>query len=58
MGTVMDHLKSVLPGVYVHSIYLGSSDGSDADADRKASYFGNVNKQVRTANNYGDIHAF
>ncbi|KAI7824974.1 Alpha/Beta hydrolase protein [Kickxella alabastrina] len=42
MGAVAQTIKDELPGVFVHSVRLGSSEG----ADRNAGFFGNLNSQV------------
>jgi palmitoyl-protein thioesterase len=42
MGSVIQFIQSRLPGVYIHSIRIGSNESND----RKASYFGNINEQV------------
>ncbi|KAJ7078884.1 palmitoyl-protein thioesterase [Mycena belliarum] len=38
-----DEIKSVHPGIFVHSIYIDE----DLDQDRRAGFYGNVNEQVQ-----------
>lgn len=45
IGSLKESLEQQLPGVFVHSIDTGSG-GSEED-DRKSSFFGNINQQVR-----------
>ncbi|KAJ2699989.1 hypothetical protein H4218_002307 [Coemansia sp. IMI 209128] len=42
MGVIIGIIRDELPGVFVHSVQLGSSEG----ADRNAGFFGNVNNQI------------
>ncbi|KAJ2681083.1 hypothetical protein GGI25_000037 [Coemansia spiralis] len=52
MGWVASVIKSELPGAYVHSIRLASSES----ADRNAGFFGNLNTQInRVCNDLAEI---
>ncbi|KAJ2726320.1 hypothetical protein GGI07_000631 [Coemansia sp. Benny D115] len=42
MGAIQRIVEDELPGVYVHSVKLGTSEG----ADRNAGFFGNLNEQI------------
>ncbi|KAJ3091550.1 Palmitoyl-protein thioesterase 1 [Quaeritorhiza haematococci] len=42
MGALKATIEESLPGIYVHSIQIGSTE----DADRKASFLDNVNRQI------------
>ncbi|KAJ2424773.1 hypothetical protein GGF41_002663, partial [Coemansia sp. RSA 2531] len=44
MGVITGIIQDELPGVFVHSVQLGSSVG----ADRNAGFFGNINNQIDT----------
>ncbi|KAJ2003495.1 hypothetical protein GGI02_002096 [Coemansia sp. RSA 2322] len=45
MGVITSIIQDELPGAFVHSVKLGSSEG----ADRNAGFFGNINNQVDAA---------
>ncbi|KAJ2392333.1 hypothetical protein GGI05_002700 [Coemansia sp. RSA 2603] len=42
MGEIGRIVKDELPGIYIHSVKLGDSEG----ADRNAGFFGNLNTQI------------
>ena len=44
LGKIRQAIERTLPGTYVHSVQIGAGG---AQQDRRASFFGNMNDQVR-----------